>query len=130
MKTLRSKYKQGDNRNKWKIQQCQCEKIYFNYHKDCKSCEGRDYCSSEKFRPYYIVVAKSMLVFADTYENAKEYASQGHGWLLVREGVDGIPIEVEVKNGRVTLLPVQDSEQLDLPDQHAETEKILSEVLV
>lgn len=130
MKTLRSKYKQGDNRNKWKIQQCQCEKDYFNYHKDCKSCEGRDYCTSEKFRPYYIVVAKSMLVFADTYENAKEYASQGHGWLLVREGVDGIPIDVEVENGRVTLLPVQDSEQLDLPDQHAESEKILSEVLV
>ena len=130
MKTLRSKYKQGDNRNKWKIQQCQCEKDYFNYHKDCKSCEGRDYCTSEKFRPYYIVVAKSMLVFADTYENAKEYASQGHGWLLVREGVDGIPIDVEVNNGRVTLLPVQDSEQLDLPDQHAESEKILSEVLV
>ena len=130
MKTLRSKYKQGDNRNKWKIQQCQCEKDYFNYHKDCKSCEGRDYCTLEKFRPYYIVVAKSMLVFADTYENAKEYASQGHGWLLVREGVDGIPIDVEVKNGRVTLLPVQDSEQLDLPDQHAESEKILSEVLV
>ena len=106
MLTLKSKYKQGNLKHKWKIQQCQCEKNYFDYHKDCDNCEGKDYCSSEKFRPYYIVVAKSMLVFADSYENAKEYASQGHGWLLVREGTDGIPIELNVQDGRVTLTPV------------------------
>ena len=105
MLTLKSKYKQGTVKNKWKIQQCQCEKKHFNYQKDCDNCEGKDYCSSEEFRPYYIVVAKSMLVFADNYENAKEYASQGHGWMLVREGVDGIPIDVNVENGKVNLIP-------------------------
>lgn len=129
MRTLRSKYKQGNIRNKWKIQQCQCEKVYFNYHKECDSCEGRDYCRSEKFHPYYIVVAKSMLVFADTCENAKEYASQGHGWLLVREGVNGIPIDVKVENGRVTLLPISE-EMNNLSNQCDETNRIPSEVLV
>ena len=112
MLTLKSKYKQGTVKNKWKIQQCQCERDYFDYQKDCANCEGKDYCSSEKFRPFYIVVAKSMLVFANDYENAKEYASQGHGWMLVREGVDGIPIDVKVEDGKVNLIP-EDGQEIE-----------------
>ena len=57
MLTLKSKYKQGNVKNKWKIQQCQCERDYFDYKKDCENCDGKDYCASEKFRPFYIVVA-------------------------------------------------------------------------
>ena len=108
MLTVKSKSKPGTVKNQWKIQQCQCERDYFEYRKNCDDCEGREYCDSTKFRPYYIVVAKSMLVFADSYDNAKDYASQGHGWMLVREGVDGIPIDVNVKEGKVSLVPEEE----------------------
>ena len=102
MKTLKSKYSHGSIRNKWKIQQCRSEKQYFDYDKDCKNCEARDYCNAESLQPYFINIASSVLIFADSYENAKNYADHGHGWLLDREIVSGLPIEVKVINDRVT----------------------------
>ena len=107
MKTLRSKYSQGDLRRKWKIQQCQSEKMYFDYHKDCEHCPGRTYCYSENFQPYYINVSSSMLIFADSYENAKEYASKGHGWLLEKESISGLPIDLNVIDDLVTFKPTK-----------------------
>ena len=105
MRKFKSKYRQGNLKNKWKIQQCQSEKLYFNYHKDCKSCDGRFYCYRERFQPYCVSVASSMLIFADTFENAKEYARRGHGWLIERESVDGMPVEIKVKENLVTFKP-------------------------
>jgi hypothetical protein len=109
MRTFKSKYQQGDLRNKWKIQQCQSEKVYFDYHKDCQNCEGRSYCYRERFQPYYVSVESSMLIFADSFENAKEYAKNGHGWLIERESIDGMPVEISVAGDRVTFQP--DSER-------------------
>ena len=105
MRILKSKYRQGDRKNKWKIQQCQSEKVYFDYRKDCKNCKGRTYCYQERFQPYYVSVASSMLIFADNFENAKEYAKNGHGWLIDRESIDGMPVEIKVKNNKVTFKP-------------------------
>jgi hypothetical protein len=105
MRTLKSKYQQGDLRNKWKIQQCQSEKVYFDYHKECQNCEGRSYCLRERFQPYYVSVASSMLIFADSFENAKEYARNGHGWLIERESIDGMPVEIRVAQDKVTFEP-------------------------
>ena len=108
MKTLRSKYSQGDIKNKWKIQQCQSEKLYFNYHKDCEHCEGRAYCYSEEFRPYYVNVSSSMLIFADTYENARAYAGKGHGWLIEKESISGLPVALNVDGDCITFQPCID----------------------
>jgi hypothetical protein len=102
MKTLKSKYRHGNLRHKWKIQQCRSEKQYFDYDKDCENCEAREYCQADIIQPYYINVASSVLIFADTYENAKQYVGRGHGWLLDREIVSGLPVEVKVVNDRVT----------------------------
>ena len=105
MRTLTSKYRQGDLRNKWKIQQCQSEKLYFDYRKDCRDCAGRNYCYKGRFQPYYVNVASSMLIFADSFENAKEYAKNGHGWLIERESIDGMPVALKVKDNTVTFQP-------------------------
>ena len=106
MRTIRSKYKQGNLKRKWKIQQCQCEKVYFDYQKDCDGCAGKLYCCSEKFYPFYVEVSNRMLVFADTFENAKEYACQGHGWLLERESINGMPMDIKVEDNHVSLKTV------------------------
>ena len=98
MKTLKSKYKQGNTRNKWKIQQCQSEKLYFGYHKNCDNCDGQTYCYSMRFRPFYVEVANRMLVFADTFDNAKEYATKGHGWLIERESVRGMLLNIKLED--------------------------------
>jgi len=105
MKTLKSKYKQGDLKNRWKVQQCRCEKDYFDYHKDCEHCEAKEYCYSEQLQPYFINVTNSMLIFADNYDNAKEYAGQGHGWLLDRESVEGMPVQITIEDGKVSFRP-------------------------
>jgi hypothetical protein len=105
MRTFRSKYHQGDLNNKWKIQQCQSEKVYFDYRKDCKDCEGRFYCFTKRFKPYFVNVTSSMLIFADSFENAKDYAEKGHGWLIDRESTDGLPVELKVKENKVTFVP-------------------------
>jgi hypothetical protein len=102
MKTLKSKYSQGNLKNRWKIQQCRSEKLYFDYHKDCEHCEARAYCHSEDVQPYYINIASSMLIFADSFENAKEYAGKGHGWLLDKEIISGLPVDVEVVGDSIT----------------------------
>jgi len=115
MRTLKSKYQQGNLKNKWKIQQCQSEKVYFDYHKDCQNCEGRFYCYKERFQPYYVSVASSMLIFADSFENAKEYAKNGHGWLIERESIDGMPVEIKVKKNKVTFKP-DPKRQTDFPE--------------
>jgi hypothetical protein len=106
MRTFKSKYRQGNLKNKWKIQQCQSEKLYFNYQKDCKSCDGRFYCYREKFQPYCVSVASHMLIFADSFENAKEYARNGHGWLIEKESLDGMPVKVNIKDKRITFQPI------------------------
>ncbi len=106
MRTFKSKYRQGNLKNKWKIQQCQSEKLYLNLHKDCKSCDGRFYCYQEQFQPYCVSVASHMLIFADNFENAKEYARNGHGWLIERESIDGMPVQINVKENLVTFKPV------------------------
>ena len=102
MKTLKSKYSQGNLRYKWKIQQCISEKQYFDYDKDCENCEARAYCHAEGVQPYYVNIASSVLIFADSYENAKNYAGKGHGWLLDKEIVSSLPVELKVVNDRVT----------------------------
>lgn len=102
MKTLKSKYSQGSIRHKWKIQQCRSEKQYFDYTKDCDNCEAREYCMTDNIQPYYINIASSVLIFADTYENAKNYVGRGHGWLLDKEIISGLPIELKVAGDRVT----------------------------
>ncbi len=105
MRTFQSKYNRGDLKNKWKIQQCQSEKKFFDCRKDCNNCEGREYCLKERFQPYCVSVASSMLIFADSFENAKEYAKNGHGWLIERESIGGMPVELKVKDDRVTFRP-------------------------
>ena len=105
MKTLKSKYRQGDPKNPWKIHQCQCEREYFDYPKDCEGCEAREICGTEELRPFFINVTNSMLVFADTYETAKHYANRGHGWLLDRESVEGMPVQLTVKDRQVSFRP-------------------------
>lgn len=102
MKTLKSKYRQGNLRNRWKIQQCRSEKFFFDYRKECEHCEAREYCHSEVVQPYYVNVASSVLVFADSFENAKGYAGKGHGWLLDKEIISGLPVEVKVVDDCVT----------------------------
>jgi hypothetical protein len=108
MKTLRSKYSQGDIKKKWKIHQCLSEKLYFDYPKDCDNCEARDYCYSEDVQPYYINIASSILTFADSFENAKEYAGKGHGWLLDKEIISGLPVDVKVIDDCVSLQACDD----------------------
>ena len=103
MKTLKSKYSQGNLKNKWKIQQCRSEKQYFDYEKDCENCEAREQCNAEDIQPYYVNIASSVLIFADTYENAKTYAGNGHGWLLDKEIVSGLPVDLKVAEDRVKL---------------------------
>ena len=102
MKTLKSKYSQGNLRYKWKIQQCRSEKQYFDYDKDCENCEARAYCDAEGVQPYYVNISSSVLIFADSYENALNYAGKGHGWLLDKEIVSGLPVELKVVNDHVT----------------------------
>jgi hypothetical protein len=113
MKTLKSKYSRGNIRHKWKIQQCRsekqyfdydkdCEKQYFDYDKDCENCEASEYCRTEDVQPYYVNIASSVLIFADSYENAKTYAGNGHGWLLDKEIVSGLPVDLKVVEDRVT----------------------------
>ena len=103
MKTLKSKYVQGNLKHKWKIQQCRSEKQYFDYEKDCKNCEARDCCRAEDVQPYYVNIASCVLIFADSYENAKNYAGNGHGWLLDKEIVSGLPVDLKVIDDQVTL---------------------------
>jgi hypothetical protein len=105
MRTFKSKYNRGDLQNKWKIQQCQSEKVYFDYRKDCQVCEGKYYCFTQRFKPYFVNVTSSMLIFADSFQNAKDYAQKGHGWLIDRESVDGIPVELKVGEKKVTFVP-------------------------
>jgi hypothetical protein len=108
MKKLSSKYSRGNLRNKWKVQQCQCERKYFGYEKDCEKCEGREYCYSEEFQPYYVNVASSVLVFADSFDNAREYAGKGHGWVLDKEIVSGLPVELNVSRNLITFKAAED----------------------
>lgn len=105
---LKSKYSQSNLKNKWKIQQCRSEKLYFGYSKDCDNCKARSFCRSSESHPYYVNVSSSMLIFADSFENAKEYAARGHGWLLEKEIISGLPIELDVAGDSVSFKAGED----------------------
>lgn len=104
MGVIRPKYHQGTLRTKWKIQQCQGERDYFKIpNKDCDNCPGRSYCFTNRFRPFNIKVTGRVVVFADTFENAKEYAGKGYGWVMEKDGVDGFLIKVKIEGDQISM---------------------------
>jgi hypothetical protein len=101
---IRSKYRQGTLRSKWRIQQCQGEKDCFKIlDKDCDTCRGKSYCYTNRVRPYEIKVESTVVVFADTYENAREYAGKGHGWCMGSKSVNGLPIKIKREGNKVSM---------------------------
>jgi hypothetical protein len=82
--------------NKRKIQQCQGEKVHFTFKKDCNNCKDRYICYVTKVKPIGVKVINKFLIFAETREEAYDYASNGHG-LLVRERQVGAVFPLEVR---------------------------------
>ena len=77
--TIRPKYHQGTVRSKWKIHQCQGEKVYFGARKNCGHCPGQHYCYTIKVKPFAVDVHNKVMVFAETEEDASKYVAKGHG---------------------------------------------------
>lgn len=95
---IRPKYNQGTLQTKWRIAQCQGEKVYFKFKKDCATCDGKTYCFTRKFKPYGVEIHEEVLVFAETGEDAKQFGSKGHGFKVFperRKGNYGFPYKVE-----------------------------------
>jgi hypothetical protein len=102
--TIRPKYHQGTPKEKWKIQQCKGEKVYFGFNKDCGSCKGKFHCETVRIRLFGVEVHDEVLVFGETKEDAKEYALKRHGQSSPRyRGIDSvIPYKVKIEGNQIS----------------------------
>ena len=101
----KSRYHQ--EKTKLRFSQCQGEKVYFGFEKDCDNCLGRVECYSIKTRPFGVEVLNIVLVFAETADEAHSYAARGHGRDLAeyREAAGVMPCKVEAKDHGILISP-------------------------
>ncbi len=104
----KSRYHQ--EKTKLRFSQCQGEKVYFGFDKDCDNCPGKVECYTTKARPFGVDVLNTVLVFAETKEEAESYAARGHGRDLpeYRGVVRVMPYMVEAKGNGILIVPELD----------------------